>query len=92
MTPVSSVAYLLPTRRRQSPKTLYLKQFHRGIFTDQRGAFNDGLRRKHAIEGVAIFGFEITSFDRVIVRYGEVTESVGGDEFVELSQGAFHAR
>ena len=80
------------TRRRKSPKALHPKQFHRWVFTDKRGAFDDGLRRKHAVEGVAMFGFEITGLDCVIVSDREVTETVGGDEFVELAQGGFHPR
>ena len=76
----------------QSPKTLYPKQFHRWVFSDKRCAFDDGLRCKHAIKWVAMFGLESTGLDGVIVRDSEVAESVGGDEFVESAQGVFYAR
>jgi len=63
---------LLPTRRRKSPKTLYRKRLHRVVFSDKHCAFDDGLRRTHAVKRVAMFNSESTGLDGLIVCDREV--------------------
>ena len=47
---------------------------------------------KHSVEWVAMFDVESSSLNSVIVCDGEVTETVGNDEFVELAQRVFCTR